>query len=1057
ATCERGFAAMEESHQKVIEELQRKYQRELENLKEEKERLEELCSFQREIEVLSEQYSQKCLENAHLAQALEAERQALRQCQRENQELNAHNQVLHHTDLWYTPGIITASYILHVSDKKYATDKYKDIYTELSIVKAKAERDLGRLKEQLQLAHEALGEPSLEDLERGGYVVMEQPPGSLDDLQYQGVSASTLPSVTDLTRKEEECLLSSPSLDALRRVKGSGWAPNAGSTIPLLQFSETGSSDVALRSGDQIHPDNALSHTTVTLSYVSRSHVFSTHNSPLYSVSPISRFSLHPHCNTDNRFGETSCALNQHNPEQDKKPINLATQAEPFPLFSQPQVGPEDDAREYYVQEPPEFNVGVLFSDGYKDQQLGEEEKHSILPENKKCLENGQHDDWSIFGAHSESSSEIDDERGTSDVLFIEAKKLDQVVSDSGGATDLGSVSREYKSPLEDSVSPPSTSVDDAEDVFLLPQASRSPSADGFYPESADDAVHDTLSTDEATRASSVSSVCPTRIDASDPSDESKRSYSRCQAVSEPLIDLTGDACVSHYPENKTGSVVPHVNGNANALERTIKERKLPMRSGRGTRLEAIVMNINSSRYKVSGCILASKKPSASQPTTHDSAFPGSKKTLPGRRRKGKVKTTFSRRAVKRKAVNEKKGKPRNDCESRNDSTSVSVLINETEMSGGSTPAKKPRFAKPSRKSVHLPQSGPVKSKTKPPSQSSAQFHEHKNSKKKPELLSAPKPSVEMNASKVSFPGPPPKSPKNNQGDTKARSPESKASPTKKTKAAHAPKWRRKKPKHRQPSSIFSPKEPEIKLKYVNFKEEKKDLRLDSFSPFVRVKRQQPSPVLCTIINYPEEIKTEPKQQQAHSSRFISAVVPSTSSLQLGRPSTHSQHQRALVCCLCGQSANSIDLGDLHGPYYPEGYQPNTKAPPTVSGLKEDEDDSSDSDSSSSIMRARHWACSQGTQLKQKGPLGSRRRPSGRTSSPAAKQARLAGGMADVEDWYSPPLLSVEPCEYWLHEDCGIWSAGVFLVKGKVYGLEEAVKVAQETVKLLFNICTQNK
>lgn len=42
---------------------------------------------------MSEQYSQKCLENAHLAQALEAERQALRQCQRENQELNAHNQV----------------------------------------------------------------------------------------------------------------------------------------------------------------------------------------------------------------------------------------------------------------------------------------------------------------------------------------------------------------------------------------------------------------------------------------------------------------------------------------------------------------------------------------------------------------------------------------------------------------------------------------------------------------------------------------------------------------------------------------------------------------------------------------------------------------------------------------------------------------------------------------------------------------------------------------------------------------------------------------------------
>uniref|UniRef100_A0A8C6KX10 Myosin phosphatase Rho interacting protein n=1 Tax=Nothobranchius furzeri TaxID=105023 RepID=A0A8C6KX10_NOTFU len=267
ATCERGFAAMEESHQKVIEELQRKHQRELENLQEEKERLlaeetaatiaaieamknahrtelekeldkarkassnaenadieeirrqheEELCSFQREIEVLSEQYSQKCLENAHLAQALEAERQALRQCQRENQELNAHNQELnnrlaaeirnmrsmtseegagdsnttiHGKELYELEVMLRVKesevqYLkqeinslkeeLQASqrDKKYATDKYKDIYTELSIVKAKAERDVGRLREQLQLAHEALGEPSPEDVERGGYDIMK--------------------------------------------------------------------------------------------------------------------------------------------------------------------------------------------------------------------------------------------------------------------------------------------------------------------------------------------------------------------------------------------------------------------------------------------------------------------------------------------------------------------------------------------------------------------------------------------------------------------------------------------------------------------------------------------------------------------------------------------------------------------------------------------------------------------------------------------------------------------------------------------------------------------
>ncbi|KAM9126097.1 myosin phosphatase Rho-interacting protein isoform 4-T4 [Pangshura tecta] len=266
ATCERGFAAMEETHQKKIEDLQRQHQRELEKLREEKDRLlaeetaatisaieamknahreelerelektqrsqissvnsdiealrkqylEELQSVQRELEVLSEQYSQKCLENAHLAQALEAERQALRQCQRENQELNAHNQELNNrlaveiTRLRTGEGGAEAAgspltqgkdaYELEVllrvkeseiqylkqeisslkdelqtalRDKKYASDKYKDIYTELSIVKAKADCDISRLKEQLKAATEALGEKSPENTSVSGYDIMK--------------------------------------------------------------------------------------------------------------------------------------------------------------------------------------------------------------------------------------------------------------------------------------------------------------------------------------------------------------------------------------------------------------------------------------------------------------------------------------------------------------------------------------------------------------------------------------------------------------------------------------------------------------------------------------------------------------------------------------------------------------------------------------------------------------------------------------------------------------------------------------------------------------------
>ena len=54
---------------------------------------EELESLHRELEVLSEQYSQKCLENAHLSRTIETERQALSSTERENQELYKRNQV----------------------------------------------------------------------------------------------------------------------------------------------------------------------------------------------------------------------------------------------------------------------------------------------------------------------------------------------------------------------------------------------------------------------------------------------------------------------------------------------------------------------------------------------------------------------------------------------------------------------------------------------------------------------------------------------------------------------------------------------------------------------------------------------------------------------------------------------------------------------------------------------------------------------------------------------------------------------------------------------------
>uniref|UniRef100_A0A5F8GDA0 PH domain-containing protein n=1 Tax=Monodelphis domestica TaxID=13616 RepID=A0A5F8GDA0_MONDO len=136
--CERSLAEMESSHQQVMEELQRHHQRELERLQQEKEWLlaeetaatasaieamkkafkEELNkelgktrslqqgpeslrkqhqsdvdSLKRELQVLSEQYSQKCLEIGDLTRQAEERERILQHCQQEGKGLLRQNQV----------------------------------------------------------------------------------------------------------------------------------------------------------------------------------------------------------------------------------------------------------------------------------------------------------------------------------------------------------------------------------------------------------------------------------------------------------------------------------------------------------------------------------------------------------------------------------------------------------------------------------------------------------------------------------------------------------------------------------------------------------------------------------------------------------------------------------------------------------------------------------------------------------------------------------------------------------------------------------------------------
>ncbi|XP_067238880.1 uncharacterized protein si:ch211-165g14.1 [Chanodichthys erythropterus] len=228
------------------------------------------------------------------------------------------------------------------------------------------------------------------------------------------------------------------------------------------------------------------------------------------------------------------------------------------------------------------------------------------------------------------------------------------------------------------------------------------------------------------------------------------------------------------------------------------------------------------------------------------------------------------------------------------------------------------------------------------------------------------------------------------------------ASPGGKSAASMA-KRRRRKPRTSGASSMFSPKEPEIKLKYANHKEEKKDARLDGFAPYIHMEFSS-----CTIVNFREEddYSTRKGSQQA-----VSGVIPKTSCLQLGRVGSDARFQVRHFCCLCGRAGNTEGLGDLHGPYYSNGVQPVCKADSSPAAQKQDPD-CSDLDSVYSLEDG---------------------------ASQSIKRQRKENCSENVEE-------SGVCSEHWIHEDCSIWTAGIFLVKGKLYGLEEAIRLAHGTV-----------
>ncbi|XP_076866247.1 uncharacterized protein LOC143517511 [Brachyhypopomus gauderio] len=258
-----------------------------------------------------------------------------------------------------------------------------------------------------------------------------------------------------------------------------------------------------------------------------------------------------------------------------------------------------------------------------------------------------------------------------------------------------------------------------------------------------------------------------------------------------------------------------------------------------------------------------------------------------------------------------------------------------------------------------------------------------------------------------------PASKKKNQGGTGAAK-LSRPCPPGGKEAANAAKRRKRKARPSGSPSIFGPQEPEIKLKYANYKEKRED-RDQGFAPYIRVELSA-----CTIVNFREEDEDARvrKGRQAAVSCVSPGVVPSTSRLVLGRASGGGGPRPDQACCLCGRTSDTSGLGDLHGPYCPCGPQSNSKVPrhPIEGGA-------------------------QGGPRAESPP-----RVGGVLDGEEQGPAKRPRNQGSTEMWPGAPEGAVECGERWVHEDCSVWSAGVFLVKGKLYGLEEVLRLTRETV-----------
>lgn len=295
------------------------------------------------------------------------------------------------------------------------------------------------------------------------------------------------------------------------------------------------------------------------------------------------------------------------------------------------------------------------------------------------------------------------------------------------------------------------------------------------------------------------------------------------------------------------------------------------------------------------------------------------------------------------------------------------------------------------------------------------------------------------------------------------------------------------------PVVTISEKQPEtISVKRIRRKPVYQNSKL-SFCPYVRINNSRDFSSWCAIVNKPEDAVIFQRRRKKGILRMrnpftIAKAVPNTAAMLQGPLVNKALSERCLTCCLCGKPANYRDLGDLCGPYYTEDSMPrkiltvgqrewlretdkaddnnnsSTEEPGQAlksegesSTEKEADADASSQESSSSSSRHHHWRHRRAERTERVSQDGGPRRLTLRERFRRMKQLQdiNAGASSDLESsdsTFQRLQEQAEAKEHWAHENCAIWTKGIIMVAGRLYGLKEAASNSAQTVRqALFN------